>query len=133
DPFDRGVRAMRRAERVVDVEIRERRELRRELRIVLLFFGMKAQVLEQHDAGAGGVRLIDRLLHLVADAVAGKDDRTPEQPAGPPPGGGSCADAAGLWAGRDGWRRRRSRRASTRTGSSAAPPGCACRRRSRRS
>ena len=46
DPFGRGVRAMRRAERVVDVDVGERRERRGERRVVLLLFGMEAQVLE---------------------------------------------------------------------------------------
>ena len=41
---------MRRAERVVDVDVRERRERLRERRVVGFFFGVEPQVLEQDDA-----------------------------------------------------------------------------------
>ena len=43
----RGVRAMRRPERVVHVDVGERRQLLRERRVVLLLFRVEAQVLEQ--------------------------------------------------------------------------------------
>ena len=55
--FDRRVRAVRRAERIVDVARRRARRALRERRIVLFFFGMEAEVLEQDDvAGSGACR-----------------------------------------------------------------------------
>ena len=70
DAFGRGMGAVRRAERVVDVDVGQRGELPGEGRIVLLFLGVEAQVLEQHHAAlAGG---IDRRLRLLADAVVGE-------------------------------------------------------------
>ena len=44
------MRAVRGAERVVDVDVGQRRQALREAGVVLLFFRMEAQVLEQHDA-----------------------------------------------------------------------------------
>ena len=50
DALGRGVGAVRAAERVVDVDVRQRRELLGEGGIVLLLGGVEAQVLEQEDA-----------------------------------------------------------------------------------
>ena len=50
----RRVGAMRRAERVVDVDVGERRQRRGERGVVLLFLRVEAQVLEQHDASRRG-------------------------------------------------------------------------------
>ena len=50
DPFRRRMGAMRGAEGVVDVDVGERRELLREAGVVLLFLGMKPEILEEHDA-----------------------------------------------------------------------------------
>ena len=47
DTFGRRVGAMRTAEGVIDVNLAQRGKLRGKLRIVRLFFGMEAQVLEQ--------------------------------------------------------------------------------------
>ncbi len=47
DAFGRCVRAVRRSERVVHVDVAERREFFRELRIVLFLFLVKAHVFEQ--------------------------------------------------------------------------------------
>ena len=58
DALGRRVRAVRRAEGVVDVDVGERRELPREAAVVLLLFGVEAQVLEQHHAA--GLGLLDR-------------------------------------------------------------------------
>ena len=66
DPFDRRVRPVRRAERVVHVEIGERGQRGREPGVVLLLFGMEPQVLEQHDAAAAGV---DHLHGVLAPAL----------------------------------------------------------------
>ena len=60
---------MRRAERIVHVQIGERGQRRRELRIVFLFLRVEPQVFEQHDAAAGCLRLIHDPARLVADAV----------------------------------------------------------------
>ncbi len=79
DPFHRRVRPVRRAERVVHVHVGERRELLRERRVVFLFFGMKAQVLEEYDRGALRVRGVNGLVRGVADAVFGERHRPAEQ------------------------------------------------------
>ena len=52
DRLDRCVGPVRGAERVVHIQIGQRRELFRERRIVLFFFGVKSQILEKHDATA---------------------------------------------------------------------------------
>ena len=44
-----GVRAVRRAERVVDVHVPERRQLAGERRVVLLLLGVEADVFQEHD------------------------------------------------------------------------------------
>ena len=55
DRLDRGVRAMRGAERVVHVDVGERGQPLREAGVVLLFLGVEAQVLEQDDAAGGAL------------------------------------------------------------------------------
>ena len=54
-----GVRAVRGAERVVDVEVAQRGEFLGERRIVLLFLGMEAQILEQQDFAGRGLHGLD--------------------------------------------------------------------------
>jgi len=70
---NRGVRAMRGAESVVDVTIGERRELLGELGIVAFLARMKAQVLEKQDVAVG--KAGDGPLDLLADAVIDEADR----------------------------------------------------------
>ncbi len=50
------------AERVIDIDVRHRGELRRKGRIVLLFARVEAQILEQVDAvgRAGRIRRVDK-------------------------------------------------------------------------
>ena len=55
DADGRGVRAVRGAERVVDVEVRQRAEARRQLRVVLRLARLEADVLEHHDVAVGHV------------------------------------------------------------------------------
>ena len=50
DALGRGVRAVRRPEGVVHVDVGELRQLLREPGVVLLFLAVEAQVLQQHDA-----------------------------------------------------------------------------------
>ncbi len=76
-----GVRAVRRAERVVHVDVAERRQFLRERRVVLLFLGMEAQVLEQQHLA--GRRLHG--FHFGADAIGRHLDRRPSS---------SCSRAA---------------------------------------
>ena len=73
DARGRGVRAMRRAEGVVHVDVGERSELAREGRIVLLLFLVEAEVLEQQQLA------VAKLLGGGADAVRSEGDRAPEQ------------------------------------------------------
>ena len=47
DAHGGGVRTMRRAERVIDVEVRELRQLLGEVLVVRFFLGVEAQVLQQ--------------------------------------------------------------------------------------
>ena len=56
DRLGRGMGAMRRAERVVDVDIGQRGKLVGEGRVVLLLLRVEPQVLEQHDAAWPGAR-----------------------------------------------------------------------------
>jgi len=65
--FGRGVGAMRRAERVVHVEVEAGRKLFRERRIVPLFLWVEADVLEHHDIA--GLHLPHGLLDLGTDGV----------------------------------------------------------------
>ena len=131
DGLDRRVRAVRRAERVVHVEVGERRERLRERRVVLLFLGVEPQVLEQHDAAARGVDLLHRASRLVADAVVGERHRRAEQL------GQAIRDRpqahlrVRLALRAPEMAREHDRRAvrRARTGSSAATRGSACRRR----
>ena len=68
DALGRGVGAVRRAERVVDVDVDALGELLGEAGVVLLLFRVEAQVLEQHDAGRAGGG------DCRADAVVGEGD-----------------------------------------------------------
>src|SRR5919112_3894662 len=63
-PDGRGVRPVGRPERVVNVEVRQGRELIRELGVVLGLARIEAGVLEQHDTPD---RVVEGLFHLGAD------------------------------------------------------------------
>ena len=65
-------------EGVIHVEVRQRRELRREGRVVLLLLRVEPQVLEQDDLVVR-MRLRHGCARRFADAVGGKNDRAPEQ------------------------------------------------------
>ncbi len=67
DPRGRGVRAVRRAEGVVDVEVAERGELFGEPVVVLLLLLVEAQVFEQQHVAV--IQLRDCRLGLLADTV----------------------------------------------------------------
>src|SRR5687768_15758123 len=60
------MRAMRGAERVVDVQIAQLRQAAREPRVVLLFAAQKAGVLEQNDIALAVMRRLDRLVRIRA-------------------------------------------------------------------
>ena len=68
----RGVGAVGRAERVVDVDVGEGRELEAERRVVALLAGVEAQVLEEDDPA--GRKRSDGFLRLLSDAVACERD-----------------------------------------------------------
>ena len=71
---------MRRAKRVVHVQLGERRELLSKRRIVSFFLWMKPQIFQQHDAAAFRLEhLIDRGLRRRANAVGRKADGTAQQ------------------------------------------------------
>ncbi len=78
NPLHRRVRPVRGSERVIHVEVRQRRQLRRERRIVLLLLGVEPQVLQQHDLLVC-VRLRHGRARRFADAVGGEDHRAPDQ------------------------------------------------------
>src|SRR5437879_2771862 len=61
---------MRAPERVIYVEIGQRRQFFCKLRIVLLFFWMESQILQQKRLP--GLQLVGHLLRLYADAVCCK-------------------------------------------------------------
>ena len=110
DADGRGVRAVRRAECVVDVEVASLRELARELRVVLGLAGVEAGVLEHLDP---------LVREQPAQVLAHRLD--PERRV-------LALRAAEMRADAD--RSRRRARAAARA--SAARRGCACRRRPRR-
>src|SRR5437867_655330 len=68
---------MRGAERVVHVNVAQRGELSGEIGIVLLFFSMKSEILEQQRLPV--LKIGNHLLDLRADAVWRKPDRLSEQ------------------------------------------------------
>ena len=71
-PDGAGVRAVRRAEGVVDVDVAVGRELRRELGVVRLLLGVEAQVLEQQQlARAHAVDRVRRSRARCASPVTG--------------------------------------------------------------
>ena len=78
DPLDRRVRPVRRAERVVHVEIGERGERRRERGSFFSSSGWKRRF-SSSTTPAGRVRLLDRALRGLADAVVGEDHGRAEQ------------------------------------------------------
>ena len=67
DADRRGVRAVRRAERVVDVEVGQRAEALGELRVVLRLARLEADVLEHHDVAVGHVVEVRRERDLGAE------------------------------------------------------------------
>src|SRR5688500_9266890 len=71
------MRPMCGAERVVHVQIGQRRELLRKLGIVLFFFWMKSQILEKHHT-AGRCSCNGRLCSS-ADAILSEHNGTPKQ------------------------------------------------------
>ena len=71
-PGRRGVRAVRRAEGVVDVDVGERRELPGERGVVRLLARVEAEVLEEEDAARRQRR--DGLRRFGADAVGRERD-----------------------------------------------------------
>ena len=84
DRLDRGVRPVARSERVVHVHVGRRGQLPGELGVVLLFFGMEPQVLEQHHLAAL-LRAFHGRLRRRADAVLGELHRDgPAAPTGVP-------------------------------------------------
>ena len=77
DADDRGVRAVDGTERVIDVDVRERRERRGERRVVRLLAGMEAQVLEQQHVAIG--KRVHGLFGDRSDAVGRELDADAEQ------------------------------------------------------
>ena len=77
DADGRGVRAMRRAEGVVHVDVRVRRERRRERRVVGFLFRVEAQVLEQDDLARP--HPLQRVLRADAQGIAGDGNIPPDQ------------------------------------------------------
>ena len=77
DAYGRRVRAMRRAESVVDVAVGWGRQGLGARRVVSLLARVKPQVLEQHDPTRSGTR--HRLGHGGADRILGEHDRTAKQ------------------------------------------------------
>ena len=73
DPHGRGVRTVRRPERVVDVDVAVGRELLGELRVVLLLLRVEAEVLQEQDLAVA--EALDRVLRAHAEGVAGHRDR----------------------------------------------------------
>ena len=67
-----GVRAVRGAKGVVDIDLRKGGQLLGELRIVLFLFLVEADVLQQNDVA--GLHRVDALLGVLADDVLGQDD-----------------------------------------------------------
>ena len=88
--FGGGVRAMRGAEGVVDVDVAQRGEFFGEGRVVLFFLGMEAQVLQQqHFAGRG----------LHGFHFAARCNRAPSSPGGPSNSSRRCATGCRLISG----------------------------------
>src|SRR5206468_12664781 len=79
NPLHRRMRPMRSAERVVHVLLGKRSKAFREGGVVLLLLGMKSEVLEQEDAAAGVVHLVDDAFRDVADRILGKRHGAAEQ------------------------------------------------------
>ena len=134
DAFDRRVRAMRGAERVVDVARRPATPA--PSRTPASFFsssGWKRRFSSRTTPPprCAPVDRVARRRRCSRSANATGAPSSSRQPIGDRPQAHLRVRPC-LSAGRDGWRARRSRRARARTGSSAATPGCACRRRSRR-
>src|SRR5215831_17224166 len=70
DAFHRGVGAMRGAKSIIHIDLGERPKPRRKGRVVLLLFGMEAQVLKHERPAVLKRRCL--LLSLWADAIAGE-------------------------------------------------------------
>ena len=75
DALGRRVRPMARPERVVDIEVRVLGQLTGERGVVLLLLRMEPHVLEEHQAVALLLRLLDGEAGRVADAILGEGDR----------------------------------------------------------
>src|SRR2546429_9867331 len=85
--FDRRMRTMGGAERVVDIQIGERRERGGKLRIVFLFLCVEPEIFKQNHATARRMDAVDRTLHGVTDALVDEPDRTSEKRREPPRNG----------------------------------------------
>ena len=126
DARGRGVRAVRGAERVVDVDVGERRVAPRELGVVLRLPRLEADVLEHHDRRRRGDAALERLgaddgasaRRRRAARARRVGDRAPARAPGRAPFGRPEV--------RGEHEPRAARRAAPRA--SAAPRGCACRR-----
>ena len=77
DADRRGVRPVRRPERVVDVDVGVRRERRGEGRVVRLLLGVEAQVLEQQHLARP--EALDRVLRPDPERVAGDRHVAPQE------------------------------------------------------
>src|ERR1043165_640917 len=77
DAYGRSVSAMRRAESVVDVNITEARQLFGKLRVVLLFFLVKTQILKQQHVAVR--KRINLRLHFITDAIISETDHLAQQ------------------------------------------------------
>ena len=125
----RSVRPVGGPEGVVDVDVDRLRQRPGEVFVILLFAGLKAQILEQQNLPLPQVDHV--LSNAVTHAVVGEDHLAPQQPRQVRADGlqrevrvAFCpSDARGAT------RERPGRPARARGGSSAARPGCACRRR----
>ena len=122
DPFDRRMRPMRGAERIVHVLVGQRRERGGERGVVFLFLGMEAQILQEDDATcrrrASALRRANRLR---SRWPLRRRSRSRTRPAGstdpradPRSAAATSAGSACPSVGRNGWRGRRSRRCSAR-------------------
>ena len=127
DALGRRVRAVGGAERVVDVDVGQRRERGRELGVVRRLAGLEADVLEhEHVAPA---EVVGERADVVADD-AGRERHVGAGQLGEPVGDRPQRERrlAVLRAGRGARRARAARRGGAAPRSSAAPRGSACRR-----
>jgi hypothetical protein len=77
DAFSGGVRAVRRAERIVHIDLAQPRQRTRKLRVVRLLLRVEAHILQQRDRVRRQAR--HARFHRRADAVVEEVDGTPQQ------------------------------------------------------